>query len=159
MKRLFGHLSGFRQTQSGILLTIVNQQGVPMAPPATYKTTVHYDTADDDGLARYSITLKAADFTVLHTGDQYSLLHDRQQFSHSLLRVRRIDKVEVATFNTGEIRHQTLVDAMRVDDDPALGGLAEDLGRAHDRHSTRSNDVGQNLPWPDRRQLIDIADE
>ncbi len=48
---------------------------------------------------------------------------------------------------------------MGVNDDPALGGLAEDLGQAHDRHGTRGDDVGQNLPGPDRRQLIDIADE
>src|SRR5205814_5370716 len=50
----------------------------------------------------------------------------------------------VAAFHRGEIGHLALVDAMRVDDDPALGGLAEDLDQAHDRQGTRSNDVGQD---------------
>ena len=88
-----------------------------------------------------------------------ALLHDRQQFSHSLFRVRRIDKVEVAAFDTGKIGHEALVDAMGVGDDPAFGRLAEDLGQAHDRHRTRGDDVGQHLPRPDRRQLINVADK
>jgi hypothetical protein len=48
---------------------------------------------------------------------------------------------------------------MRVDNDLALGGLAEDLGQAHDRHGARCDDVRQHLSRPNRRQLIDIADE
>jgi hypothetical protein len=48
---------------------------------------------------------------------------------------------------------------VRVGDDAALVSLAEDLGQAHDRHGTRGDDVGQNLPRPHRRQLIDITDE
>jgi len=59
----------------------------------------------------------------------------------------------------GEVGHQTLVDLMGVDDDPALGGLAEDFGQAHHRHGTRGDDVGQRLARPDRGQLIDIADQ
>jgi hypothetical protein len=46
---------------------------------------------------------------------------------------------------------------VRVGDDSALGGLPEDLGQTHDRHGTRGDDVGQNLPRSDRWQLIDIA--
>ena len=34
---------------------------------------------------------------------------------------------------------------MRIDDDPALGGLAEDLRQAHDRNGSRCDDVAQNL--------------
>ena len=48
---------------------------------------------------------------------------------------------------------------MRVGDDAALGGLAEDLCQTHDRHGTRGDDVSQNLPRPDRGELIYIADE
>ena len=48
---------------------------------------------------------------------------------------------------------------MRIDDDPALGSLPEDLGQAHHRHGSRLDDVGQHLPRPNRWQLIDIADE
>src|SRR5215469_8321884 len=44
-------------------------------------------------------------------------------------------KVKITGFGTAEIGHQSLVDAMGADDDPALGGLTEDLGQAHDRHS------------------------
>ena len=76
-----------------------------------------------------------------------------------LFRVRRVDEVKVAAINRAEIGHQALIDAMCIDDDPALGSLSEDLGQADDWHSTRCDDVGQNLPWPDRRKLIDIADE
>jgi hypothetical protein len=87
-----------------------------------------------------------------------ALSHDRQHLSHAFFRVHRIDEVEVAAFNGGEIGHQALMDAMCVDDDPTLGSLSEDLGQAHDRHGTRS-DIGQHLPGPNRGQLIDIADE
>ena len=48
---------------------------------------------------------------------------------------------------------------MGVDDDPAGAGLAEDLGQAHHRHRPRADQVGEHLPGPDRRQLIDVADD
>jgi hypothetical protein len=85
--------------------------------------------------------------------------HDRQQLSDSFLRLCRIDEVEVSAFGRSEIGHQTLVDPVRIDDDPALGGLSKDLGQAHDRHRSRRDDVAENLPRAYRRQLIDIADE
>ena len=87
------------------------------------------------------------------------ILYDRQELAHTLFGVRRIDEIEVAAFDRREIGHQALIDAVRVGDDAALGGLAEDLGQTHDRHGTRGDDVGQYLPRPDRRQLIDIANE
>src|ERR1700724_206363 len=68
-------------------------------------------------------------------------------------------EVEVASLDRGEIRHLALVDPVRIGDDAALGGLAEDLSQPHDRHGTGSDDVCQNLPRPDRWQLIDIADQ
>src|ERR1700730_15513276 len=77
------------------------------------------------------------------------LLHDRHELAHPLLGVDRIDEVEVASLDRGEIGHQALVDAVRVGDDAALGSLAEDLSQAHDRHGTGSDDVGKNLPRPD----------
>ena len=85
--------------------------------------------------------------------------NDRQQLSDTVFRLRRIDEIEIARLGSGEIGHLPLVDAVRVGDDPALGGLAEDLGQPHDRHGSRCDDVGQNLPRPDRWQLIDIADQ
>jgi hypothetical protein len=48
---------------------------------------------------------------------------------------------------------------VRVGDVAVLAGLAKDLSQAHDRHGPRGNDVRQHLPRPDRRQLIDIADQ
>jgi hypothetical protein len=54
-----------------------------------------------------------------------ALSHNRQQLSHPFFRVRRIDEVEVALFDTGEIRHQALIDAMRVDDDPSSDWLQQ----------------------------------
>ena len=88
-----------------------------------------------------------------------ALAHDGEHLPHPVFRIRGIDEVEVAAFGPGEIGHQPLVDPMRVDDDPALGGLAEDLGQAHDRYGTRGDDVRQHLPGTDRGQLIDITDE
>jgi hypothetical protein len=44
---------------------------------------------------------------------------------------------------------------VRIDNDPALGGLAKDLGQAYDWHGARCDDVSQHLPRPDERQLVD----
>jgi hypothetical protein len=88
-----------------------------------------------------------------------ALLHDRQQLSYPLFRVRRVDEVEVTAVGRGEFGHQAVVDPMRVDDDLALGSLPENLSQAHDRDGTRCDNVGQNLSRPYGRQLIDIADE
>jgi hypothetical protein len=74
-------------------------------------------------------------------------------------RVHRIDEIEIAAFDRGGIEHQTVVDPVRIDDDPALCGLPEYLGQAHDRHRGGRDDIAENLPRTYRRQLIDIADE
>src|ERR1700752_2840653 len=79
------------------------------------------------------------------------LLHDRQQLLNTLFRVRRIDEIKIAALDRG----QALIDAVRIDNDPALGGLAKDLGQAYDRHGTRCDDVSQHLSQPDGRQLVD----
>jgi hypothetical protein len=50
------------------------------------------------------------------------LLHDRQELAHTLFGVRRIDEIEVASFDRREIGHQALIDAVGVGDDAALGG-------------------------------------
>src|SRR5262249_28663823 len=63
-----------------------------------------------------------------------ALLHDRQQLPYSLFRVRSVDEIEVAAFDMGEVRQQALIDAMSIDDDPALGGLSENFSQAHNRH-------------------------
>ena len=52
-----------------------------------------------------------------------------------------------------------VVDPMRIDDDPAFGGLAEDLGQADDRHHIRANNIREHLAGADRGQLIDVTDE
>ena len=38
-----------------------------------------------------------------------------------------------------------------------LAAVSEDLGKAHDRHGRRSDDVRQDLPRANRRQLVDVA--
>jgi len=40
--------------------------------------------------------------------------------------------MKVAALDAGKIGHLTLIDPMGVDDDPALGRLAEDLRQTHD---------------------------
>jgi len=37
--------------------------------------------------------------------------------------------------------------------------LAKDLGQTHDGHSPGGDDIGQHLSRPDRRKLVDIADD
>src|SRR6516225_10758668 len=78
-----------------------------------------------------------------------ALPHDSQQLSDAFFWVRRVDKIEVAAVSRRKLWHKALVDAMGIDDDPALGSLAEDLGQAHDRRGARRDDVGQHLPGPD----------
>jgi hypothetical protein len=69
------------------------------------------------------------------------LLHDRQQLAYTLLRVRRIDEIEVASFGTGEIGHQALIDAVRVGDDAALGAVKRISSRHVPKVSRRA------VPW------------
>ena len=57
------------------------------------------------------------------------------------------------------LRHQALVDPMRVGDDPALRRLPEHLGQPDHRHRPAGDDVGQHLARPDRGQLVDVADQ
>jgi 2-methylcitrate dehydratase len=74
------------------------------------------------------------------------------------LRIFRLDEIEVA-FGLGfaEIRNDTLVDPVRVYDDPAFGGLPEDLGQAHHRDGSARDHISQDLAGADRRQLIGIT--
>lgn len=51
------------------------------------------------------------------------------------------------------------VDLVRGGDDPALGGLAENLGQSDHRDRTRLDDIGQDLTRADRWQLVDVADD
>ena len=37
--------------------------------------------------------------------------------------------------------------------------MTENLGQTHDRHHAGSNDIAKHSAWPNRRQLVGIADE
>src|SRR5262252_7791428 len=87
------------------------------------------------------------------------LLHDRQNLLNTLFRVRRINEIKIAALDRGQRRHQALIDAVRIDNDPALSGLAKDLGQAYNRHGARCDDVSQHLPRPDGRQLVDVPQQ
>ena len=54
---------------------------------------------------------------------------------------------------------EPLIDPVGAGDDPALRGLAEDLGQPHDRHCAGRDHVGQDLPGSDGGKLIDVADD
>ncbi len=64
-----------------------------------------------------------------------------------------------------EVRHPVeqgraaLVDPVRVGDDAALRGLAEDLGEADARDHVRGEQVAQHLAGADARQLVDVTDQ
>ena len=87
----------------------------------------------------------------------------RNQFDHLtngvFRRLRPEEKHIRPVAARAEPRKFASIDPMRIHDDPALRGLSEDLGQAHDRHRSRRDDVAENLPRAYRRQLIDIADE
>ena len=52
-----------------------------------------------------------------------------------------------------------MVDAVRVDDDAGLLGLAEDLGEAHPRDGAGGEQVAQDFAGADGGELVDVADE
>ena len=82
-------------------------------------------------------------------------LEDPRDGRHGILGRREIE-VAVAG-RRGQIRHQPLIDPVGADDDPARRRLPEDFGEAHDRQGPGPDDVRQDLPRADRRQLVDVA--
>ncbi len=84
--------------------------------------------------------------------DQLQYSRDR----HS--RIVRSRKTEIAVNGWwSQFRHKALVDPMGVDDDPARRRLPEDFGEPHHRNGPRPDNVRQDLPRTDRRQLVDVA--
>ena len=59
----------------------------------------------------------------------------------------------------GDLRRAPVDDAMRVDDDPGVLGLAKDLGQANPRNRVRGEQVAQDLTGADGGELVDIANE
>src|SRR5215831_6688016 len=62
-----------------------------------------------------------------------ALSDDRQHLPDAVFRVGGVDKIEVAAFGRREVGHPAVVDAMCVDDDLTLGGLAKNFGQANYR--------------------------
>jgi len=67
------------------------------------------------------------------------------------------EPVEVA--EAGELRGLAVVDAVRVDDDARLLGLAEELGETHPRDGVGGEQVAQDFAGADGGDLVDIANE
>ena len=59
----------------------------------------------------------------------------------------------------GEVRGLAVVDAVSVDDDARLLGLAEDLGQAHPWDGVGGEQVAPDFAGADRGELVDVADE
>jgi hypothetical protein len=57
-----------------------------------------------------------------------------------------------------EVGQRAAIDTVRGGDDPALRGLAEDVGEAGDRQPAAVDQVGEYLTGPDRGKLVDVAD-
>src|SRR6266516_2485009 len=81
-------------------------------------------------------------------------LHDAGNCSFGIICLNKIE-VAFALWST-QIGKDTLVDAVSVHDDLALGRLAKHLGQAHHRNGPTRNHVGEHLAGADRWQLIDI---
>src|SRR4051812_28976200 len=87
-------------------------------------------------------------------------LHQFDDPRHGGFGIIRLHKIEVAVARgPGEVGNGAPVDLVRAGDDPAVGGLAEDLGQTHDRNRAGSDDVGQDLTRPDGGELVDVADD
>src|SRR5438105_8794693 len=87
-------------------------------------------------------------------------LHQFDDPRHGGFGIVRLHKIEVAVaLGPGEVGNGAPVDLVRAGDDPAVGGLAKDLGQAHDRHRAGSDDVGLDLTRADGGELVDIADD
>src|SRR5439155_6853208 len=86
-----------------------------------------------------------------------ALFHERQDLAHAVFGVGRLDEIEIAALDRVQLGHLAAIDAMRIGDDTATRRLPENFGEAYDRHGARSDDVGQDLPRADGRQLIDVA--
>jgi len=86
-----------------------------------------------------------------------ALLDHGEDLVDHVLGLVRGDEVEIAPRFGFPFGHPTLVDAMGVDDDPALCGLAEHFAQAHHGNRGRADDVGQDLPGAHRGELIDVA--
>ena len=71
----------------------------------------------------------------------------------------RVAPEPVEVREAGELWGLAVVDAVGVDDDARLLGLAEDLGQAHPRDVAGGEQVAQDLAGADRGELIDVADE
>src|SRR5271157_6224022 len=84
--------------------------------------------------------------------DQLQYSRDRRFW---IVRRREIE-IAVAGWRS-QLRHIALVDPMGVDDDPARRRLPEDFGEPDHRNGPRPDDVRQDLPRTDRRQLVDVA--
>ena len=86
---------------------------------------------------------------------------DLDDLRQPLVRGLDLDDVEVGrrVGGHGQLGHLAVVHAVRVDDDAAGRGLAEHLREPDDGDGAGVDDVGQHAARPDRRQLIDVADE
>ena len=58
-----------------------------------------------------------------------------------------------------KVRVLAAVDGVRVGDDAAPGGLAENLRQAHSRDDAAADDIGKNVARADGRQLVGIANK
>ena len=67
------------------------------------------------------------------------------------------EPVEVG--KAGELRGLAVVDAVGVDDDAGLAGLAEDLGQADPRDGAGGEQVAQDFAGADRGELVNVADQ
>jgi len=77
-----------------------------------------------------------------------------------LLGLLPLDEEEVRLRALGrQLGHEAFVDPVGVDDDEALGALAEDVPQTHDIGDARADDVSENGAGADRGELVDVADE
>src|SRR6202030_2682816 len=80
-------------------------------------------------------------------------------FVSGVVRLIDFDQIEVRT-PLGliiQLRHLTMVDAMRINHDAALRRLAKDFGQTRRGDYRRVYDVSQHLAWTHRRQLVRIT--
>lgn len=92
--------------------------------------------------------------------DREALLDETDERGLNRLGFLTLDEVEVRFLRlVSELRHPSLVDPVRVDNDVALGGLTKYLGQPHDRNHAAFNQVRQYHPGTDGWQLNHVSHE
>jgi hypothetical protein len=167
------HADGAVEDARGALLVVVTQLGDlvpdPEHPPAVAALGLAFAERGEPLLEEQvevarpgGAAVHRAEHLHIATGVKAELgwdaaRHDVDQEFRGLLVVVAAEPEEVVVPPEGRL--VSGVDPVRVDHDPRLLGLPEDLRQPHHGQRARGEHVPQHLARPDRGQLVDVSDQ